>query len=310
MFDIQMLFNLHTHTRFSDGSDEPVMYLHEAVHQGFSVLGFTDHAPVPFNNTFALSDENLPVYCDTISELKKNCISPLLSAPSELTLNCSSHQASYSHGMNAFPEILLGLEIDFIPGMTKPFSEYHEQLDLDYTIGSVHLVRNHGEEGLWFIDGPDISIYDDGIQKMFGGNGRQAVTAYYRQVQEMISDHKPDIVGHMDKVKMYNRGRYFSESDTWYTGLVSETLDLISESGSVVEVNTRGLYKKRSDSLFPGPEILKKILSRNIPLTISSDAHKPAEISFLFDETKSVLKSLGFKSQWMLGGKGWTEVSL
>ena len=67
--------------------------------------------------------------------------------------------------MNPFPEILLGVEIDFIPGMTRPFSDYREIFDLDYTIGSVHLVRNLNTDGLWFIDGPDISIYDEGIQK-------------------------------------------------------------------------------------------------------------------------------------------------
>jgi histidinol-phosphatase (PHP family) len=306
-----MLFNLHTHTRFSDGSSGPEVYIQEAIRQGISILGFSDHAPVPFDNTFALTEENLPVYCDTISILKKKYSSPQPPAAGiGLKPGDQPPASDNTSGIRAFPEILLGLEIDFIPGITKPFSEYRKLPDLDYTIGSVHLVRAPDNDGLWFIDGPDIAIYDDGIQKMFNGNGRRAVTAYFRQVQEMISGHKPDIIGHLDKVKMYNRGRYFSESDVWYTGLVSETLDLISESGSVVEVNTRGLYKKRSDSLFPGPEILKKVLSRNIPVTISSDAHKPAEISFLFDEAKSVLRSLGFKSQWMLTEKGWTEVPL
>ena len=145
---------------------------------------------------------------------------------------------------------------------------------------------------------------------MFSGNGRQAVTAYYRQIQEMISLHNPDIIGHMDKVKMYNRGRYFSENDAWYIELLDETLDLISGSGAIIEVNTRGLYKKRSDTLFPGPEILKKILKLNIPVTLSSDAHKPEELSYFFNEAKSTLRNLGFRSQWVLTGKGWKEVSL
>ena len=69
-----MLFNLHTHTRFSDGSCEPEIYIQEAIRQGFSVLGFSDHTPVPFENKFALSEENLPVYCDTILALKKKYI--------------------------------------------------------------------------------------------------------------------------------------------------------------------------------------------------------------------------------------------
>ena len=171
-------------------------------------------------------------------------------------------------------------------------------------------MREADGNGLWFIDGPDISIYDEGIEKLFNGDGRKAVTAYYRQLQEMIADHIPDIIGHADKVKMYNRGRYFSESDTWYIRLVDETLHLIKEKGCVVEVNTRGLYKKRSDSLFPGDAILRKIHDMKIPVCISSDAHKPIELSLLFSETRKLLLDLGFKSQWVLSKGKWKEVVL
>ncbi len=285
-----MNYNLHTHTRWSDGSSEPERYVEEALKQGFSVLGFSDHSPVPFENSFALKEKNLPLYCRAIRELKKKYASP---SSAEKTI-----------------EILLGIEIDFIPGLTVSFEELRKKHQFDYTIGSVHLVRDGRGEGLWFIDGPDISIYDDGILRIFGGDGRNAVTAYYRQLQEMILEHKPDIIGHLDKVKMYNRGRYFSENDAWYTKLVDETLDLAAASGTVIEVNTRGLYKKRSDTLFPGPEVLKKILKRNIPVTVSSDAHKPEELSFLFDEAKSTLRNLGFNSQRVLTAKGWQEVIL
>jgi len=46
------------------------------------------------------------------------------------------------------------------------------------------------------IDGPDITIYDNGLKEIFSGDARKAVTAYYRQIQEMIVTQKPDIVGH------------------------------------------------------------------------------------------------------------------
>lgn len=285
-----MKYNLHTHTRYSDGSSEPERYVEEALAQGFSVLGITDHSPVPFENSFALKEKNLQVYCRAIRELQKKYAAP------------SSTGKSI--------EILLGIEIDFIPGLTVAFDELRQRCRFDYVIGSVHLIRDPGGDALWFIDGPEIAIYDDGIQKIFGGDGRKAVTAYYRQIQEMISCQKPDIVGHLDKVKMYNRGRYFSEADKWYVKLVDESLDLISGCGAVVEVNTRGLYKKRSDSLFPGPEVLKKILKLNIPVTISSDAHKPEELSFLFEECRQQLLSLGFKSQRVLSRGSWKEVAL
>ena len=290
-----MLFNLHTHTRFSDGSSEPEAYIEEAVLQGFSTLGFSDHSPVPFENTFAIREEEVLEYGQTIKELQQ---SEIVNRKSEI------------RNLKSEINILLGLEIDYIPGITRSFEEFRKLLSLDYTIGSVHLVRNSDPLSLWFIDGPDIAIYDKGLQEVFNGDIRKGVTAYYGQIREMVAGHKPDVVGHLDKIKMYNRGRYFSEDDAWYVRQVDETLDIIEETGCIVEINTRGLYKKRSDTLFPGPAILKKLLARNIPVTLSSDAHKPHELSLLFDETKDLLSGIGFRDLMNLTPKGWESVSL
>ena len=284
-----MNFNLHTHTNYSDGSSDPEDYIKEAIHQGFDTLGFSDHSPVPFENNFAIREVEIENYIQAILHLK-NTYSHLSAAPS---LN-----------------VLLALEIDYIPGVTPPIHHYRKNHAFDYFIGSVHLVKNVDSGKLWFIDGPDITIYDNGLKEVFGGDAVRAVTAYYRQMQEMITTQKPDVVGHLDKIKMYNRGRYFQEDDPWYTALVDDTLDLICDSGCVIEVNTRGIYKKRSETLFPGPEILKKIQLLNIPVTISSDAHKPHELSLGFEEARKVLVETGFKGNWLKTHEGWKEVAI
>ncbi len=292
-----MLFNLHTHTRFSDGSDDPEKYIEEAIRQGFHTIGFTDHAPVPFENTFALREERMDEYCRAVRQ-----------PPHPVPLPGRGGAAG-GGAAGGEVTILLGLEIDHIPGITRPFSYYRENFNLDYIIGSVHLVRNWNEEQLWFIDGPEHSIYDSGLREIFGGNIKKAVTAYYYQLFDMITTQKPDIIGHLDKIKMYNRNKYFREDESWYMGLVDEIIDVILDSGCVVEVNTRGIYKKRSDTLFPGPEILKKICKRGIPITLTSDAHKPHELSLYFPEAKALLKEIGFKNQWLRIPGGWKEVA-
>ena len=183
-----MNFNLHTHTCFSDGSSDPEDYIKEAIHQGFDTLGFSDHSPVPFENNFAIREEEVENYIQAILQLK-NTYSFMSAAP----------------GIN----ILLALEVDYIPGVTLPINHYRKNNPFDYFIGSVHLVKKEGSGKLWFIDGPDITIYDNGLKEIFSGDARMAVTAYYRQVQEMIVTQEPDIVGHLDKIKMYNRDRFF-----------------------------------------------------------------------------------------------------
>jgi histidinol-phosphatase (PHP family) len=312
-----LLFNLHTHTNFSDGSEPPEKYVEEAIKQGFHTLGFSDHSPVPFENTFAIREGKVQDYCDLIRDLTKKpefFFEPQRREDAKNSISESSFSASPRlRGKKRLPgqklpEILLGIEVDYIPGITRSIDYYRNNFSFDYFIGSVHFVKNQGSQDLWFIDGPNIEIYDRGLKEIFGGDIRKAITAYWHQLNELIFNEKPDIIGHLDKIKMYNRGRYFSESEDWYTALVDETLDLAEKSGCVIEVNTRGVYKNRSETLFPGPEILKKIKALKIPITLSSDAHKPSELSLYFPEAKKILKGLGFKSLAMKTKRGWEEI--
>ena len=274
-----VLFNLHTHTLFCDGKAEPEDYVLKALELGFHTLGFSGHAPVPFENHFAIKENELPDYLKTIKALKEK----------------------YKNQI----DILLALEIDFIPQITKDFIEYINQGNLDYTIGGVHLIQNKEKEGLWFIDGPLKEKYDEGLLKVFDGNVRIGVEAYYYQVLEMVSTQKPDIIAHLDKIKMHNKDRYFSEEEGWYKDLVWKTLKFIAkETNCIIEVNTRGLYKKRSETTFPGPALLEQINHLNIPITLSSDAHHPDELDGNYPETITLLKDIGFSELIYFSQKG------
>lgn len=274
-------FNLHTHSEFCDGKNPTVDYVEKALQLGFHTLGFSSHAPVPFINHFSLSFEKLTEYKNNISGLKEK----------------------YKDHIHIFT----GLEIDYIPGMTIPFSDFRTIAGLDYTIGGVHLVREINGNNLWFIDGPRQEKYDEGLREFFDNNARVAVTAYYNQLVEMISNQKPDIVAHLDKIKMHNKDRYFNEQEDWYEKLVDEALDIIRSANSIVEVNTRGIYKKRCDSLYPGVSILKKIRKMNIPVTVSTDAHLPEELDAYLDETRDLLRDLGFREVRCTGDNGWYD---
>jgi len=264
------LFNLHTHTNFCDGKSEPEEYVLKAIEVGFHTLGFSGHAPVPFENHFAIKEDNLENYINAIRKLKEQ--------------------------YNKQIHILLALEIDFIPGITKEFESFKKAGNLDYIIGGVHLIKNKEVEELWFIDGPLQEKYDEGLFKLFNGNGRKGVEAYYRQLLEMVGTQKLDIIAHFDKIKMHNKNRYFSEEEAWYKDLVWKTLKYIAkETQCIIEINTRGLYKKRSETFFPSPAILEQIFHLNIPITLSSDAHKPEEMDGFYAQAMDLLKDIGFK---------------
>ncbi|MCD4772135.1 MAG: histidinol-phosphatase [Bacteroidales bacterium] len=274
-----MNFNFHTHTRFCDGSDEPEEYVKAALELGFHFLGFSGHAPVPMKNHFAIPENELENYCREIRSLQKK----------------------YSGKINIF----LSLEIDFIPEITQNFKYFIEKCNLDYVIGSVHLVKNKQNNGMWFIDGPKPETYDQGLKDVFENDIRLAVGTYFQQINEMIINQKFDIIGHFDKIKMHNKNRYFSEEEKWYKDEITNTLKLISDKKIIVEINTRGIYKKRSNSLFPGKEVLKQIYKMGIPVTLSSDAHKPSELSAYFDESVEIIKDIGFRELMIFTKNGW-----
>ncbi|MDK2909435.1 MAG: histidinol-phosphatase family [Bacteroidales bacterium] len=269
------MYCYHTHTHFCDGSSHPEDYVKEALRLGFHSLGFSGHAPVPFENKFAIPENRIQEYCDTILHLKEK----------------------YKDHI----QIFLGLEIDGIPGIMPSFHHFRETYRLDYTIGSVHLVKNPDNGRLWFIDGAYRETYDKGLQRIMNGDIRRGVTLYYRQIQQMIYDEKPDIVGHLDKICMHNAGRYFSKEEEWYQHLVFETLEIIKQTGCIIEINTRGIYKGRSKQLYPDAAWLSAIKEKEIPVTISSDAHQPGELSLLYEETLHLLQREGFRKIFIKG---------
>ena len=84
----------------------------------------------------------------------------------------------------------------------------------------------------------------------------------------------------------------------------------IAAAATIVEVNTRGLYKKRSDELFPGNLALKKIFEAGIPVTLNSDAHRPEELDGYFDYGRRVLKDIGFEKMMLFTEDGWVAVPI
>ena len=66
-----MLTNHHTHSLFSDGSSQPEDYILEALSKGFDILGFTEHSPLPFENTFSFNETNREEYITLMSSLKQ-----------------------------------------------------------------------------------------------------------------------------------------------------------------------------------------------------------------------------------------------
>ncbi len=280
---LSMLFNLHTHTNFCDGSDHPAEYIKAAIENGFKVLGFSSHGPMPFDNYFSIqNDVKLQAYCSSILKLKEK--------------------------NKDLIEIYLALELDYIPETTYPFLKIKTDFNLDYVIGAIHFIKYL--DYMWFIDGPDNGRYAQGLKEYFNNDIKKAITKYYSQINEMITNEKPDIIAHFDKIKMHNRDRFFNETDKWYIDLVYETMELLQKNDTIVEINTRGVYRKRSNSFFPGEWIIRLLKKKGIRITISSDAHKTEDLPLLLNEARELAIQCGYREIFAYSKDGFIPVEI
>lgn len=272
-----MWSNLHTHSTYCDGTSSLAEIVNTAISKNMISLGFSSHAPLPFNSPWCMKKENLTNYLHEINQLKKNT-SPL--------------------------QIYNGLEVDYIPGKISP-DDFKNQLD--YTIGSVHFVESFADGRGWEIDGTHAS-FNEGYEHIFKKDIHAVITRYYELIREVVTKNCPTIIGHLDKIKIQNKYHpYFDESESWYRKEVKHTIDVIRTSGAIVEVNTRGLYQKKSLTPYPSPWILELICQQQIPITLSSDAHHPDDLINQFPETAKLLLAIGFKKICILMDGRWQE---
>lgn len=262
------LINMHTHTNYCDGQCSAEEMIQAAIKCNFQSIGISTHGPVPFDSTCNIKKENVEKYIDEVNLLKEK----------------------YKEKI----KVLLGMEMDYIPGIG--FDENNKSLikKLDYYIGSVHFLGKLRNGTMWAVDG-SIEELQQGIIECYGGNVRHAVEAYYNLIAEMAINYEPPIIGHIDLIKKFNKNNViFNENDEWYRNCVEKCLNIIKFTSSTVEINTGGIARGYLTEQYPSKFILESIKDKDIPIIINSDAHTADGIDCKFNEMYKLIQDLGF----------------
>lgn len=164
-----MRVDLHNHTSLcnhASGSMED--YVLKAIELNIDVFGFSDHAPMKFDQDFRMSLKQKDQYEKDVKLLKEK----------------------YKNQI----DILLSYEVDFID---KTYvSKDIRNSRVDYLIGSVHFLKNG--QSLWGFDNPDfIEVYKN-------KNIDEIYEEYFKTIEEMIKTNYFNIVGHLDLIKVFN----------------------------------------------------------------------------------------------------------
>lgn len=258
--------NLHGHTTYCDGKNKAEDYIRRAIGKGFESVGLSGHSYTAFDPEYCMSVQGTEEYLKELKELKEKYRGKI--------------------------QVYVGIEADFYSGYDK---KTDKEMGLDFRIGSVHYVKDkNGKDRYYCIDNsPEILEY--GIKSYDNGNVQSLIEAYYDNIVEMLYKQRPDIIGHLDLVKKFNRdNKYFDENAGWYKNKVKNILDEIAKTDAIVEINTGGMSRGWTETPYPSIPLLEKILEKNIPITISSDVHAVENIDFYFEESVEIAKKVGF----------------
>ncbi len=273
--------NYHTHSHFCDGDGSPEDYVQMAIKRNFLVLGFTSHAPAPFPTNWTMPRERFNEYLRVLKHLK----------------------IKYQDQI----EILIGLEIDFIPDLQSIHD--FDQYDLDYTLGSVHFLGEYSSGYRWCVDNDPMEL-QQGITESFGGNINAAIKEYYQRIKTMVIEAPPTIIGHLDLIKKNNiSSPFFNERDPFYQEQVEQCLQVIRKSTCVVEINTGGIARQRYPELYPSPWIIERCAQLDIPMVLNSDCHSPEGIDGYFTTALKRLAEMGLPRLNYLSQGVWKIVN-
>lgn len=256
-----MMTNYHCHSHYCDGTLGLEDYIVAAINKGMQAIGFTGHSPVPFPSVWNMPMSRLKDYLSEIDTLRKQYASRIT--------------------------VLKSLEVDFVDGMMGPYSQWVRDANLDYVIGSVHYTRPMPDGTPWSID-DHLGVFLEGVRLVYDNDIKKAVMHYFELQRLMIGNQPPDIIGHLDKIKMHNRHRpLFDESATWYRDELRHLLQCVADKGTIVEINTKSFCG--NGLLFPGEDLFDWLRELKIPVVINSDSHHPNHLTDGFEHVAALL---------------------
>lgn len=274
--------NFHCHSTYSDGKESLRTCVETAIKDRLKIIGISDHSPVPFENNWSMKLDRLDEYISEITKLKEEFKQKIV--------------------------VLKGIEADFAPDNQYCKKDFLQKYEFDYIIGSIHFVDNFNIGKPWNID-TDKDLFDKGMHEIFHDDGMMATQRFYELTIQMIEEMNPDIIGHFDKIKMFNGGnKFFSERDERYRKMVLNVLDAIADKKKILELNTRGFYKKDVRQFYPSPWIIFEAKERGIPFMINSDCHHPDEMIKGYRIAAELMLDAGYKTLVILENGQWIEV--
>ncbi len=171
--------------------------------------------------------------------------------------------------------VRLALEVDFFPGQAEIVRDLLAPYTFDYLIGSVHFVEGFPVDessGQWeALTQPEV----DEIHRR-----------YWQLIKSMAETRAFHVAGHLDIVK-----KFAFKSTQDLSREIAAALDSIAAAQMTLELNTSG-WGKPCQECYPSEAVLRGAIQRKIPIIVTADAHRKADLTQYYDRAFDLLARL------------------
>ena len=261
--------NIHTHTTYCDGTDDPVGFINKAIELGWKTIGFSAHAPLPFKSEWDIKEENIEQYVKEITSFKNH--------------------------FNNIIHPLIGWEVDYLHNMGFYALKYKEISQADFLICSIHYLPVLLSNGkiIEFVEIDGTLDEFNRLYNYYNKNISEILELYLLNFNAMLNIplNCRRIIGHIDKI-VINAEKYpeFQKIKSSFYKTLFEILISQPPDSFILEINTRGLYNKNRNNPYPAFEFIDLLKDSNFQMMINSDAHHPCELNQGYDVVTSYLQ--------------------
>jgi histidinol-phosphatase (PHP family) len=265
-----VIVDYHMHLRGSDdlprsrySADRAEEYVEQARAMGVDEIGFSDHVYY-FRQAESLWE--IPWMLERVAD--------------DLDDYVTAVEEAKGRGL----PVKLGLEVDYFPGIQEDLARLLEPYPWDYLLGSVHFVDGipvDQEPGL--VDELDV---DDAWRRYFAWLRGAAGSGLF------------DVLAHPDLVKISGRRPSADEVQSLHV----QVADAFAAADVCVEVSAAGLHKRVAE-LYPDAELLALCRERHVPITLASDAHRPAHVGRDVVRAAALARGVGYETVTVFDGR-------
>lgn len=263
-------FSYHTHTNtfgICDGRNSATEMVQKATEIGYTEIGISNHFMYHPNiigsSLMYFQDEKKALdFCKRMIE----------------TLREETKDAKI--------KVKIGFEVDFFESSAwrKVFESIVSKLEVDYLIGSTHMLINKDESMI-------VSLYEFRDKSTLPLDDIMSI--YWQRLCRAIESGYFSFMTHLDLPKLWN----ICAEDCWLPHK-EKVVEALIKYKQPYELNTSGWTK--CGEQHPALWMLEELNKHDVPVVISDDAHSIGMLAQHFDKAEALLSSINYRKRFKI----------